>query len=75
MTDALSPWLNAWYGASQMGRGSMADVQARFAERIAASTDLKAAAHARLKSLPKSLCERDHVSRVHRDILERVLNG
>ncbi len=73
--DPLSPWLDAWYGASQMGKGSTADVQARFAKRIAASADLKAAAQRRLKSLTKSVCDRDHVSRVQKDILERVLNG
>lgn len=73
--DPLTVWLNAWYTASQMGKGSTADVQARFAKRIAASADMKAAAQKRLKSLTKSVCDRDHVSRVHKDILERVLNG
>lgn len=75
MTDTLSTWLDTWYSASQMGKGSVADIEARFQKRIGASQALKAAAHARLRELTPSICKRDHISKVHREILERTLNA
>ena len=75
MADALKPWLDTWYSASQMGKGSVADIEDRFQKRIGASQSLKAAAHERLKALTPSICKRDHISKVHREILERTLNA
>lgn len=75
MTDTLTVWLDTWYSASQMGKGSLADIEAKFQDRINASQAMKAEAHERLKALTPAICKRDHISRIHRDILERTLNA
>jgi co-chaperonin GroES (HSP10) len=74
--EETKPAVGDWVSVSQMGKGgSMADVEDRFTKRLAASAEMKKAAHAKLAELTPAICKRDHISRVHKDILERVLNG
>lgn len=76
--DLLSYWLDQWYGASILASADPATVEKSFRKALA-DEDLKRIARERLTVLTsvkgKELCKRDFISKVHRDILEKVLNG
>lgn len=68
-------YLNNWYHASQLGQGSPAFVETAFRELIKTDAQLKAEAGAKLASLTDKIVSRDYVSRIHRNFLQKVLNG
>ncbi len=67
----ITDWLARWYAAS-IGKEDQGTVADAFVAACNADADLKAAALARRLSPGSSVLQRDHISRVHNALLERI---
>lgn len=65
--------LGAYYAAAQLARGNAADIEQRFRDLIEEDAEFRAEAQSTLDGLTEAITKRDHVSRVYRDILRKVL--
>lgn len=54
--------------------GNSAEAEAAFRSDMQAHPELREAAQARLASITDALRKRDYISKVHADILERMIN-
>ncbi len=71
MTD-LGLWLSRWYLAKDMRRGDPAEVRAAFAEAVRDDKALRQEARAWLAAHPPDVLKRDHISRVHKELLDGI---
>lgn len=61
------------YAAAQLGKGNPAFSEAAFRQLIEADQRFRKEAEAKLALLTKPILDRDHVSRMHHIILQKVL--
>lgn len=71
----LDTLLADWYVASVLKKGSTQNILQRFTEALGVHPTLRDLAADRLASLRAIPDQRCFISKVHRDYLERVLNG
>lgn len=71
MSDQFS--LDHWLGRAYHANHTGASVDEKFIDRLKNDEALRIEAGKRLASLPDSITDRDYISRVHRETLERLL--
>lgn len=71
--DRLQHWLDQGYAFSQLSMGNPTELAKMVKNRCAADAELMQAAKDKLGSLTKDIIKRDHISRVYKEFLEKVL--
>lgn len=71
--ERLQHWLDQGYAFSQLNKGDPEELARMVKNRCAADQELMQAAKDRLASISPALLKRDHISRVYKEFLEKVL--
>lgn len=69
----LEYWFNWGYKSLAMKQGTSDVVLDGFAKAMARDPKLKAEAQARLTGYTDTVCKRDHVSKIYRDVINMAL--
>ncbi len=71
--ERLGHYLDKGYAAIQLSQGSANELVKTVKDRLAAEQELMDAAKEKMKSYTPALLKKDHISRVHKEFLEKVL--
>ncbi len=72
-SEMIQHWLDHSYSYSQLNHGDPSKLVAMVKKRLAADQELMAAAKAKMATYVPALLKKDHISRVHKEFLEKVL--